>query len=88
MRAELRERLPREIAGGWFVYVAATDTAIVRFLALQENRLQQLYVAPSMQGRGIGKQLLDFVMAQRPGGFHLTTSPTDGRACNSTSARA
>jgi GNAT superfamily N-acetyltransferase len=80
LQAELRERLPREIAGGWFVYVAMTDTDIVGFLALQEDRLQQLFVAPSVQGRGIGKQLVDFVKAQRPGGFYLTTTPTEGRA--------
>jgi GNAT superfamily N-acetyltransferase len=79
LQTELRERFPREIAGGWSVYVAATGVEIVAFLALQGNRLQQLFVAPSMQGNGVGKHLLDFVKAQRPGGFYLTT-PTEGRA--------
>ena len=79
IRAELRERLPREIAGDWTVYVAMAGTDIVGFLALQERRFQQLFVAPTMQSRGVGKQLLDFVKAKRPEGFYLTT-PTEGRA--------
>ena len=79
MKAELRKQFPHEIAGGWCVHVATAGAEIVGFLTLQKDRLQQLFVAPSLQGRGIGKQLLDFVKAQRPNGFYLTT-PTAGRA--------
>ncbi len=64
IRAELRERLPHEIAGDWTVYVAMAGTDIVGFLALQERRFQQLFVAPTMQSRCVGKQLLDFVKAK------------------------
>ncbi len=79
MQAELRERFPREVAGGWTVYLATKRTEIVGFLALQEDRLQQLFVAPNMQRRGVGKQLLDFVKEKRLAGCWLTT-PTEGRA--------
>lgn len=79
LQAELRERFPKEIAGGWSVHVASVEKDIVGFLALKEDRLQQLFVSPSTQGHGIGKQLLDFVKLQRPKGFWLTT-PLEGRA--------
>ena len=79
MKVELREKFPRDIAAGWSGYVATAGAQIVGFLTLQGDRLQQLFVAPDLQGRGIGKQLLDFVKAQRPNGFYLTT-PTKGRA--------
>ncbi len=79
IRGELRERLPREIANGWCVHVAIAAGEIVGFLALSGNRLQQLFVAPAVQGQGVGKALLNFVKARRPNGFWLIT-PTQGRA--------
>lgn len=81
LRTKLRERLPREIANGWSVHVGVMGSGIVGFLALHEKLLAQLFVAPDMQCRGIGKRLLDFAKAERPGGFYLTTQPIDGRAC-------
>jgi GNAT superfamily N-acetyltransferase len=79
IQAELCERFPREIAGGWTVYVATKETKIIGFLALDEDRLVQLFDDPSMQNCGVGKQLLDFVKTIRPDGFWLTT-PSEGRA--------
>jgi GNAT superfamily N-acetyltransferase len=79
LKSEMCERFLREVAGNWSVYVATVNTDVAGFVALQEDRLQQLFVAPKMQNRGVGKQLLDFVKAQRPAGFWLTT-PTEGRA--------
>jgi GNAT superfamily N-acetyltransferase len=81
LRAELRERLPRCIAEEWLIHVAAADTKIVGFAALKGDELDQLFVAPDLQRRGVGKLLLDFVKAQRPNGFWLTT-PAVGRACH------
>jgi GNAT superfamily N-acetyltransferase len=72
-RADLRERLPQEIARGWSVFVALRGAAIVAFLALSHDRLDQLFVSPLHQNQGIGKRLLHFAKSQRPSGFHLTT---------------
>ena len=75
---ELRERWPQELAKGWVVHVATAGPEIVGFLTLHEDKMEQLFVAPGMQGKGIGKRLLDFAKAARPNGFHLTTALESG----------
>lgn len=70
----LRERLPREIAGGWSVHVVTLGGDIVGFIACTATTVEQLFVAPALQGQGIGKVLLDFAKAQMPQGFTLTTA--------------
>jgi GNAT superfamily N-acetyltransferase len=75
----LRERLPKEIAGGWSVHVAIAEHRVVGFVATIPGHLNQLFVAPAAQSRGIGKRLLDFAKAQQTGGFTLTT-PMASRA--------
>ncbi len=69
----LRERLPKEIDGGWSVHVATADGRVAGFVAISPSHLHQLFVAPRVQSRGIGKRLLDFAKAQQTGGFTLTT---------------
>jgi len=71
---DLRERWPRELAEGWRVHVGIQGTELVGFVALEGDKLMQLFVAPDHQGRGLGKQLLDFVKSQRPQGFNLVTA--------------
>jgi GNAT superfamily N-acetyltransferase len=68
-------RLSEEIAGGWNVFVAAEDTAMLGFLAFdpQRNYLHQLFIARAAQGRGVGKALLDFAKERMPAGFRLRT---------------
>ena len=51
---------------------------IAGFIALHDDQLAQLFVAPSAQNRGVGKILLDFAKAQRPRGFHLDTAAESG----------
>lgn len=46
-------------------YVYETDGIIQGFLSLDEERVAALFVAPSMQGLGIGKKLLDKAKAIR-----------------------
>ncbi|HUJ02005.1 MAG TPA: GNAT family N-acetyltransferase [Rhizomicrobium sp.] len=72
--AELRERFPEEIAAGWTVFVATIDGEIAGFLSLSRSTLEQLFIAPDYQNRGIGKTLLDFVKARVPDGFDLITA--------------
>jgi GNAT superfamily N-acetyltransferase len=76
---QLRERWPLELAKGWIVHVATVGPDVVGFSAFHGNELEQLFIAPDAQGNGVGKQLLDFVKALLPNGFHLTTA-LDSRA--------
>jgi len=71
---DLRERWPKEIASGWEVHVAMWDAIIVAFIALSPGKVDQLFVAPSKQGLGIGKQLFDLAKRRFPDGFYLTTA--------------
>jgi putative acetyltransferase len=72
--AELRERWPLELAKDWTVSVAAVEIEVAGFMAFHCAELEQLFIAPEHQSRGIGKQLLDYAKAQMLAGFHLTTA--------------
>jgi GNAT superfamily N-acetyltransferase len=76
-RADLASRLPRDLAERWDVDIAQTDGTVVGFLAVavQERRLDQLFIAPSAQGRGIGKLLFEAAKQKMPDGFWLSTQP-------------
>lgn len=58
----LQKRIPEEVAKGWALYAVQDDDAIVAMLALkpEDFYLDQLWVAPAHQGRGIGRTLLAF----------------------------
>src|SRR3569832_148153 len=64
----LRKRIPDEVARGWSLYAAEEDGAIVAMLALkpEDFYLDQLWVTPAHQGRGIGRALLAITRAQFP----------------------
>ncbi len=47
------------------VFVYEIESRIVGFYALYENNLAAIFVLPSFQGKGIGKQLLNHAKAQR-----------------------
>jgi GNAT superfamily N-acetyltransferase len=66
--AKLRARIPMEIEKGWSLFVADDGGAIAAMLALhlRERYLDQLFVAPNYQGKGIGRQLLAFTRTQLP----------------------
>jgi ribosomal protein S18 acetylase RimI-like enzyme len=60
--AVLKERVPREVDGGWSLYVAEDDGQLAAMLAINVPRLylDQLMIAPSHQGRSLGRRLLAF----------------------------
>jgi ribosomal protein S18 acetylase RimI-like enzyme len=64
----LQKRIPEEVAKGWSLHAGEEDGAIVALLALQPKDfyLDQLWVAPTHQGRGIGRALLAFTRRQLP----------------------
>lgn len=81
-RAELAARVPLELVERWDVTVAEEGGRLLGFLALAlpENRLDQLFIAPSAQGSGVGWQLFGVARQRMPDGFWLTTQPGNARA--------
>ena len=72
--AEWRSRW-EEIARTHTVVVAEADGAIVGFAALDTERgvLSQLFVAPSLKRRGIGRALFNWARSLCPNGLSLKT---------------
>ena len=66
--ANLRARVPREIENGWSLFVADDNGRIAAMLALhqRDQYLDQLFVAPDDQGKGLGKHLLAFTRQRLP----------------------
>jgi GNAT superfamily N-acetyltransferase len=76
------DRIDRELAAGWDVHLACDEDRVVGFLALKlaSACLDQLFIAPTAQGAGVGWALLDFAKERLPGGFWLRTSADNLRA--------
>ena len=66
--ANLRARVRHEIEQGWSLYVADDNGIFAAMLALHlpDKYLDQLFVAPEYQGKGIGRQLLAFTRKHWP----------------------
>lgn len=79
---ELRERAAAEVAGGWTLWIADFDQAIAGMLALKKEHslLDQLYVLPAAQRRGVGRALLEVAMREMPAGFSLRTAAANSSA--------
>ncbi|MEO9324652.1 GNAT family N-acetyltransferase [Nocardioides sp. C4-1] len=52
-------------------WVAEAAGRVVGYVRMTATWLDDLYVAPSHAGQGIGSMLLDLAKARRPGGFSL-----------------
>jgi ribosomal protein S18 acetylase RimI-like enzyme len=79
---ELRARIPKEIEAGWRLYVAEMDGTVAAMLAVRppDNHLDQLFVSPEFQGRGLGKRLLALAREMMPREVWLRTSVANERA--------
>ena len=77
------DRIGRELAAGWQAHLAWDGDQLVGFLALKPATgcLDQLFVAPEAQGRGIGRLLLDLAKDTLPRGLWLRTAEDNHRAC-------
>ena len=68
----LRRRLAEELPD-LSIQVATRRERVVGFVALRGSKVDQLFVHPAAQSRGIGKALLDFVKRQHAEGLWLFT---------------
>jgi len=68
MLDNMRKRIPYEMANGWSLFVADDGGTIAAMLAirLRDGYLDQLFIAPEYQGKGLGKRLLQFTRDQLP----------------------
>ena len=62
------------------VWVAEADGLAVALLVLDDDWIDQLYVAPGHTGHGIGGKLLKVAKARRPQGLRLWTFQANQRA--------
>ena len=79
--AERQERFFRaEEAAGKAVYLLTDDGVPAGVVTVHENRIENLYVAPGLQGRGYGTRLLHFAMDACSGTPELTVLTNNARA--------
>ena len=62
------------------VWVAVVDSEIVGMMALREDWIEQMYVAPGHTSRGIGARLIATAQDRRPAGLQLWTFEANRRA--------
>ena len=55
------------------VHVAEAGSAVVGLLVLADGWIEQLYVDPAWQGRGIGARLVELAKHREPSGLQLWT---------------
>jgi GNAT superfamily N-acetyltransferase len=71
--AEVRQYFQTVVVPTKETWLAEVDGAAVAVLVLDGEELDQLYVDPAWQGRGIGSRLLGLAQARRPAGLALWT---------------
>jgi GNAT superfamily N-acetyltransferase len=81
-RDQLRSRIDEELLSGWDLHVAVQDGETVGMLALKpaEAILDQLFVLPGVQRRGVGLMLLKTAVESMPEGFTLRTASVNRKA--------
>jgi ribosomal protein S18 acetylase RimI-like enzyme len=62
------------------VWLAVEGSAVVGLLAFARDKIDQLYVEPHCQGRGVGTALLDRAKELAPEGLSLFTHQRNARA--------
>ncbi|CAL74030.1 conserved hypothetical protein; Putative Acetyltransferase, GNAT family [Bradyrhizobium sp. ORS 278] len=78
----LQARVPREVAGGWSLYVADDSGTLAAMLAINLPKLylDQLMIAPAYQGRSLGRRLLAFTRGALPDEIWLRCAEGNERA--------
>ena len=56
------------------MYIAVSDEdKVIGFLAYKQGEIDQLYIAPEFQGKGLGTRLLNIAKEENPEGLELYT---------------
>ncbi len=63
------------------IWVCEIENVIVGFIAMNENTIDRLYIAPEHQGKGVGSKLIDHAKELYPSGLSLKTHQQNKRAC-------
>ena len=73
---DLAARIREEAATVWEVTLAFQDDRLAGFMALRphDNCLDQLFMAPSAKGQGLGSKLMDLAKQRLPDGMWLRTA--------------
>lgn len=78
---DVRQWIASQLLAECECWVAATpDEQIVGMLALEDDWVDQLYVSPEWQRRGIGLALIELAKRRRPGTLQLWTFASNGPA--------
>lgn len=82
-RAGVRERFYQDASDRWNLYTADRQGRLVGMLALfmAESRIDHIFVAPEVKGRGVGLALLAHAKRLMPEGIVLTTYEANRPAC-------
>ncbi|MFF5798885.1 GNAT family N-acetyltransferase [Streptomyces albogriseolus] len=70
---EVRAWIREVVVPGQETWVATVDDSVVAMMVLDGDDLDQLYVDPARQGRGIGGRLVDLAKERSPSGLTLWT---------------
>jgi GNAT superfamily N-acetyltransferase len=68
---EVRDWIARVVVGQYETWVAEAEGAIVGFMALHDDWIEQLYLRPDWRGRGLGRQFVALAKERSPGGLQL-----------------
>ncbi|MYR42889.1 GNAT family N-acetyltransferase [Streptomyces sp. SID5910] len=70
---QVRSWIREVVVPGQETWVVAVDGSVVGMMVLDGEDLDQLYLDPVWQGRGIGDRLVDLAKQRRPSGLALWT---------------
>lgn len=70
---EVRAWIREVVVPGRETWVATVDDSVVAMMVREGNALDQLYIDPAWQGRGIGGRLVDVAKERSPSGLTLWT---------------
>lgn len=59
----IKEYVPQALTGISNLIIATNENQPVAFMGIAEQTLEMLFIAPSMRGQGLGKQLIQYGIA-------------------------